>query len=83
MKIRDAQIFSDGVVDAIRAEQQKIGMSNYALAQKANISEAALSYIFRHQRRPTLYTLVMLTNALERSLAEIINKVENKTKSSI
>lgn len=80
MKIRDAQIFSDNVIDAIKAEQQKIGMSNYALAQKANLSEAALSYIFRHQRRPTLYTLVMMTNALKLSLADIIIQVENKIK---
>ena len=47
-------------------------MSNYILSQKTMLSEASLSYIFRHQRRPTLYTLIMITDALGMSLADII-----------
>ena len=78
MKIREAQTFSDAVVDQIKAEQLKQGLSNYALAKKTGITEASISYIFRHQRRPTLYTLKMITTALEISLAEVIQQIENK-----
>ena len=78
MKIRDAQTFSDLVIDLIKDEQLKLGISNYALSQKTNLSEASLSYIFRHQRRPTLYTLVMITKALGISLAEMIDEADSK-----
>jgi len=78
MKIRDAQIFSDKVIDIIKVKQQELGLSNYALAQKANLSEALLSYIFHHHRRPTLYTLVMITGAMDISLSDVIRQVEDE-----
>lgn len=78
MKIREAQTFSDAVVDQIKAEQLKQGLSNYALAKKTGITEASLSYIFRHHRHPTLYTLKMITAALQISLADIIQQIESK-----
>lgn len=76
MKIRDAQIYSDLIVDIIREKQQHLGISSYTLAQKTNLSEASLSYIFHHHRRPTLYTLIMIVDALELSLTDIIEQAE-------
>ena len=80
MKIREAQIFSDKVVDLIKIEQQKMNITNYVLAQKSQLSEASLSYIFNHHRRPTLYTLIMITSALGISLSEIVSRAENSQK---
>ena len=80
MKIRDAQIYSDLVVDIIREKQKNLGVSNYVLAQKTNLSEASLSYIYHHQRRPTLYTLIMITNALNLSLADILRQADHTQK---
>ena len=79
MKIRDAQIFSDKVVDIIRIEQQRMGISNYTLAQRANLSEASLSYIYHHKRRPTLYTLALIADKLGISLSEIIERAERES----
>jgi len=76
MKVREAQIFSDNVVAIIKQEQIKKGISNYALAELSGLSEASLSYIFHNQRRPTLYTLMMITEALGLSLSEIIANAE-------
>lgn len=76
MKIRDAQIYSDLIVDIIRERQQHLGISNYALAQKTNLSEASLSYIYHHQRRPTIYTLIMIIDALDLSLVDIIEEAD-------
>lgn len=78
MNIREAQTFSDAVVDQIKAEQLKQGLSNYALAKKTGLSETTLSYIFRHQRHPTLYTLKIITSSLQISLADVIRRVENR-----
>lgn len=76
MRIRDAQIFSDRVVAFIKKEQQDRHISNYTLAQLSGISEASLSYIFRNQRRPTVYTLKMIADALNLSLSEIMSRAE-------
>lgn len=76
MKIREAQIFSDKVVALLKKEQQDKGISNYTLAQLSGISEASISYIYRNQRHPTLYTLKMIADALNLSLADIIARVE-------
>lgn len=78
MKIREAHIFSDKVVTLIKKEQQNKGISNYTLARLSGISETSLSYIFRHQRRPTLYTLKMITEALGLPLSEIVYRAENE-----
>lgn len=75
-------MFSDNVVTIIKQEQIKKGISNYALAQLSGLSEASLSYVFRNQRRPTLYTLKMISDALQLSLAEIISRAEHKKSSA-
>lgn len=55
MKIRDAHKFSDRVVDILREERIKQGVSQYQIALHCDISKSALSYIEKHERRPTLY----------------------------
>ena len=76
MKIREAQIFSDIVVDIIKKEQQIKGISSYTLAHRCGLSEASLSYIFHHKNRPTLYSLKMITDALDVCLSEILKQAE-------
>lgn len=82
MKIREAQKFSDITVDILTNERIKQNISRYKLAQSCNLTEAALSYIERHERRPTLYTLKMLVDALNLNLTDIISKAEKEFKST-
>lgn len=70
------KIFINLSASEIKSQQLKIGVSNYSLAQKTGLSETSLSYLYRHQRRPTLYTLIMITKALNISLSDIIEQVE-------
>ena len=76
MKIREAQNFSDLVVDALFAEKEKRGISNYKIAKDCGISEAALSYIKHHKTRPTLYTLKLIADAIDANLSVFIIEVE-------
>ena len=76
MNIRDAQKLSDSIVAIIKEEKESQTVSNYRLADMCNLSEAYLSYIFSYKRRPTLYTLIMITSALNIKLSEIIKKIE-------
>ena len=70
MKIREAQTFSDEVVDLLVQERIRQNISRYRLAKECGITEAALSYIERHERRPTLYTLKMIADTLNIQLAD-------------
>lgn len=47
MKIREAQTFSDEVVDLLVQERIRQNISRYRLAKECGITEAALSYIER------------------------------------
>ena len=76
MKIRDAQNFSDAVVDILVAERIKKNISRYKIAQDCGLTEAALCYIEHHDRRPTIYTLKMIADALNIKLSDIIKQAE-------
>ncbi len=78
MKIREAQTFSDEVVDLLVQERIRQNISRYRLAKECGITEAALSYIERHERRPTLYTLKMIADTLNIQLADIIKNIEKE-----
>lgn len=82
MKIREAQNFSDEVVRLLVVERHKQGLTNYQVAQKSNISEAALSYIERNERRPTLYTLKQIADAIGVKLSDIIRRAEESSDSA-
>ena len=76
MKIREAQIFSDKVVDVLTQVRIDKGISRYQIAQKCEITEAALSYIERHERRPTIYTLKIIAEFLNVKLSDIFKQAE-------
>lgn len=77
MKIREAQNFSDEVVRLLVEERDKRKLTNYQVAQKSNLSPAALSYIERNERRPTLYSLKQIADAIGVKLSDIIRRVED------
>lgn len=80
MKIREAQIFSDEVVDILTQIRIDKGVSRYRIAQKCEITEAALSYIERHERRPTIYTLKIIADFLNVKLHDIFKQAEDNSK---
>ena len=78
MKIREAQKFSDRVVDALFEDKDRLGVSNYRMSQISGISEAALNYIQHHNRRPTLYTLKLIADAMSVDLCDYIQKAQKE-----
>ena len=76
MNIREAQDFSNKVVDALIKERQKQSLSRYKISKLCGISEAALSYIEHHERHPTLYTLKQIASALNINLYNLIKEIE-------
>lgn len=82
MKIREAQNFSDEVVRLLVEERDKRKLTNYQVAQKSNLSPAALSYIERNERRPTLYSLKQIADAIGVKLSDVIRRVEESANSA-
>ena len=78
MKIREAQLFSDEVVDILKEERIKQGVSQYQIALDCEISKSALSYIEKHERRPTLYSLAIIAGYLGVNLSDVIKKAEKR-----
>lgn len=78
MKIREAQKYSDLVVDILFEEKSKQNISNYKISQDCGISEASLSYIEHHHRRPTLYTLKLISDTINVDLSECLKKAQSK-----
>ena len=76
MKIRNAQKFSDMVVDSIFKEAERLHVSNYKIAKDCGISEASLSYIKHHKTRPTLYTLKLISDSIDVDLSKFLIEVE-------
>ena len=76
MKIREAQTFSDNVVDILTQERIRQNISRYQIAKECGLTEAALCYIEHHDRRPTIYTLKMIADALNIRLSDIIIQAE-------
>ena len=76
MKVEQAYQLSDEVVDLIKAEMVARDVSNYALSKSSGISEAHLSYIFNHKKRPSLYILFMIAKALSLKLSDILSVCE-------
>ncbi len=76
MKIREAQNYSDTVVDILKSERKKKGISQYQIAQNCQISKSALSYIEKHDRRPTLYTLLIIADYIGVDLHEVLKQAK-------
>ena len=57
--------------------REKKGISRYELSGRCGLSETALGYIEKYERRPTLYTLKMIADALNVKVFELIKQIEN------
>lgn len=78
MKINDAVKFSDTVVQLLREERVRRGVSQYRLAKDCDISKSSINYIECRKQIPTIKTLMIITDYLGISLGDLIKKAEFK-----
>jgi transcriptional regulator with XRE-family HTH domain len=60
------------VARILREERRRRGLSMEALARKAGLSQAMISFVEREIRNPTLDTLLRITDVLSLDLDEVI-----------
>lgn len=72
----------DSLVDAICAtiavRRQELGLTIYAVSQASGVSQQAISYYERLERRPTLECLAKVARALDWELSELIAVAEQR-----
>jgi transcriptional regulator with XRE-family HTH domain len=60
------------IIDLLREERERLGVSKYAVEQKAGVSQQMVGYVERGLRKPSLEVALRMAAALELDLADII-----------
>ena len=78
MKIKDAIKFSDTVVQLLKEERVRRGISQYRLAKDCDISKSSINYIECNRQVPTIKSLIIISEYLGISLGDLVKKAEFK-----
>lgn len=71
-----ADIVAPIVVRLLREKREALGLSMNAVAQRAGLSHTMISRVERELRRPTLDTLLRITEAMDIELWPLLKKAE-------
>ena len=69
------------IIRLLRSERERQGLSKYAMAERAGLSQQMIAYVERGTRQPSLETTIRMAAALDIDLADVIKKAQ-KTASS-
>ena len=72
------EIVGSSVVRLLREKRVAKGLSMYAVAKRARLSHSMISRVEHEQRRPTLDTLLRITEAMEIDLWPLLKIAEQK-----
>lgn len=76
MNKREAQINSDKVIELLKKERIRQGISMTKMAEDIGMSKSSLSYIEHLTQKPALYTVMMIASYLKVSLSKILSLTE-------
>lgn len=76
MRIDEAEHINNKVVDFLKEERIRQGISQYKLAQQTGISKTSIAFIERYENKPTLRTLLILADGLNIKLSDILRNLE-------
>ena len=76
MKNDRAEKILDSIVTQLVDLRKAKGLSHEKLAQKVGVTRPAISYIESRKNKPTLLLCLKMAEALDVSLAELINTAE-------
>lgn len=74
MDKRNAQNKSDDIINALKKERIRQGISRYKLAKDIGMSQSSLMNIERLTQKPTLYTVIIISEYLNVKLGNLVNK---------
>lgn len=68
------EAISSAVIQSLREERERQGLSMNVLAQRAGLSQSMISLVERELRNPTLDTLLRIADVLGVDLGKLITK---------
>lgn len=75
-------VFCHALALAIRKRRKELKLSLTQLGVRAGLSQQSVSYIEREMRAPNIGTLLMVADALEVDLSELIRRAEKAVAAS-
>ncbi|HET7626675.1 MAG TPA: helix-turn-helix transcriptional regulator [Verrucomicrobiae bacterium] len=63
------------IIQLLKEERERRGLSKYALAQESGLSQQAIGYMEKGHRIPSLETVLRVAKAMNVDLGKIITKV--------
>ncbi len=77
---KDCQAHCEKIIQLLKEEREKRGLSKYAVAQQSGLSQQAIGYMENGLRYPSLETALRVARALDVDLAEIIKRARRQLK---
>ena len=79
MKIDEAGHISDMVVELLKQERIRRGISQHKLAKECGLCKTSIAFIERFENKPTLRTLLMISDCLQVDLGDVLKTVKKTT----
>lgn len=66
------------IIQLLKAERERRGLSKYAVAQQSGLSQQAIGYMEKGHRIPSLETVLRIANAMNVDLPAIIKRAQKE-----
>jgi transcriptional regulator with XRE-family HTH domain len=71
------------IIQLLKEERERRGLSKYAVAQQSGLSQQAIGYMEKGHRIPSLETVLRIAKAMNVDLAAIIKRAQKELSKSI
>lgn len=66
------------IIQLLKEERERRGLSKYAVSQQSGLSQQAVGYMEKGHRIPSLETVLRIANAMDVDLSEIIKRAQKE-----
>jgi transcriptional regulator with XRE-family HTH domain len=71
---KDCQAVCARIIRLLREERGKRGLTKYVVAHRSGLSQQAVGYMERGEKRPSLETILRYAAAIEADFADIVRR---------
>jgi len=77
-----SQIECQKIIQLLKEDRERKGLSKYAVAQQSGLSQQAVGYMEKGHRIPSLETVLRIAKAMDVDLAKIITQARKELSKS-
>ena len=75
---KDSHAECEKIIQLLKEERERRGLSKYAVAQQSGLSQQAIGYMEKGHRIPSLETVLRIAKAMNVDLAVIIKRAQKE-----